>query len=161
MNGLGNLINSGIPQEKAELGAHIQIAMAGHMTAKTLCNNLLSQVCVWWYWFYPAFNTFHGKLLWRACPDGKCSKDSKALVWSVCTGALKAMFDEFCTMTVSAVGAHLAPSTSKHTGLYLHATLQLHRLMDEFVENQFHQTHTWERRLLHKVFAVMCPARAI
>ena len=46
-NGLGNLINSGIPQEKAELGAHIQIALAGHMTAKTLCDNLLSQVCVW------------------------------------------------------------------------------------------------------------------
>ena len=48
-------------------------------------------------------------------------------------------------MTVSAVGAHLAPSTSKRIGLYLHATLQLHRLMDEFVEHQF-ENHTVVQR---------------
>ena len=54
-NGLGNLINSGIPRENAELGAQIQIALAGHMIVKSLCDNLLNQVCVWWYWFYPTF----------------------------------------------------------------------------------------------------------
>ena len=115
------------------------------MTAKTLCNNLLSQVCVWWYWLYPTFKTFQGKFLRRACPDGKCSKYLKASVWSVCTGALKAMLDEFRTMTVSAVGDHLAPSASNRTSLYIHATLQLHQLMDEFVEHQF-ENHTVVQR---------------
>ena len=81
-NGLGNVINTGIPREKAELSAHIKIALAGHMTAHTLCDSLLAQVCVWWYWFYPTYNTFHGKILRRGCPDGKYSKDAKS-----CCGA--------------------------------------------------------------------------
>ena len=55
------------------------------------------------------------------------------------------MFDDFRTMTVSAIGSHLSPSTSKRTGLYLHATLNLHWLMDEFVEHQF-ENHTVVQR---------------
>ena len=54
-------------------------------------------------------------------------------------------------MTVSAVGSHLDPSTSKRTGLYIHATLQLHRLMDEFMEHQF-ENHTVVQR--HVVYHI-------
>ena len=124
------------------------MALSAHLTARTLCNTLLAQVCNWWYWFLPTFSTFHSKLLRRACPDGKCSKDSKDAVWSVCTGALKAMFDEFRTVTVSAVGAHLASTPAIRTGLILHSTLQLHRIMEEFVADQFENHAVVQRHVV-------------
>ena len=61
------------------------------------------------------------------------------------------MFDEFRTMTVSAVGAHLAPPISKRTCLYLHTTLQIHWLMDKFVEHQFENHPVVQRHVVYHI----------
>ena len=58
------------------------------------------------------------------------------------------MFDEFRTVTVSAVGAHLASTPAIRTGLILHATLQLHRIMEEFVDNQYENHAVVQRHVV-------------
>ena len=142
-HGIGGMRKDLVEQirEQAEyLKKHIATVLAHHVAAKMLCLEILLKVETWWTWFHSTFTDFHAELLRNACPDvldpPKKVRDS---TWKVASSALLAMFDEFHKVRNSASSAHRAADIATSTGLYLFATLQELRIMDDFQRAYFEE----------------------
>lgn len=133
VGGLRKELMEEVHEQSDYLKKHIATVLEHHVHAKMLCLEILFKVETWWTWFHTTFTDFHTELLRNACPDvldpPKKVRDS---TWKVATSALLAMFDEFHKVRSRASSAHRAPDIASSTGLYLYATLQELRIMEDF-----------------------------
>ncbi|KAL7537841.1 hypothetical protein ACHAXR_008130, partial [Thalassiosira sp. AJA248-18] len=157
IRGLRNTLAAAIEREQESITSHINTILEGHPFALSLCIQLLTSTTTWWTWFQATFGNLYRELLNKACPGTTCSKEMKATCWKVATGALRTFFDELRAVRVSASGAHLAGTPAKRGGLFLHATLQEHRILKEFMTTGFKQHPKVQEHLVQHVFDTYLP----
>ena len=151
-------INCGMNKQMDRVKAAIDMKLARHSTAKTICYAMLAEVKTFWVSLFKTelTNLYH-ELLGKAYGKPPYPKDAMATCWSLTMELLKVLFEELIKVRVMACAAHLHEDKLQRNGLFFFAALQEIKVMQEVQEHDFSR----HSKVLMHVFNTYVPKSLI